>query len=96
MVESRNLYFYLYNSEDVIHLFKTAVAIVPDAKASYSGCGHASNVDSDGIVLLDENVPDDESICVSTSRGAWAVLKLSQTDSTSSNAVTFDEWLYNP
>jgi hypothetical protein len=71
------------------------MAIVPDAKASYSGCSSASHVISAGDVTLDD-LQVDESLCVSTSEGAWATLKLSNDDSGEYTTVTLDIWLHKP
>jgi hypothetical protein len=92
-----SFYYGTTSGAELARLFRrTVVAIVADAKVSYSGCEHASNVETDGVVVLDEDVADDESLCVSTSRGAWAGLKVipQSSDSAPSNRVAFNVWLF--
>jgi hypothetical protein len=64
--------------EDEFHFLKqngTTIVIVPDAEAnSFEGCARGTRIQpgEDFFLLRPE---DDESICVKTTEGAWAVMK---------------------
>ena len=72
---------------------KTAVVYISDSQASYQGCTNGTLIQQGDASLY--QVQQDQSICVATSKGNWAVMKMKKGE-TSSPATTFDVSLFQP
>jgi hypothetical protein len=76
----------------------TQVVYIPDSQASYQGCANGTLIQQ-GVAFMDR-VQQDQSICVATSKGNWAVMKIKDAKSSSSGLgygdITFDVRLFQP
>lgn len=103
-LQGTDLWFYVPGIvyQQLRQLFRQPiVAVAPDTEASsYAGCERATDRKVGGVSLEEDGVGLADSVCVRTSRGAWAVMKVKprpadeEPSAYTPDTVTFDVWVY--
>ncbi|MGH3674087.1 MAG: hypothetical protein ACRDSH_26185 [Pseudonocardiaceae bacterium] len=76
----------------------TQIVFINDSRVSFDGCSQGTLIQ--GNVAHLEKVEQDQSICVSTNRGAWAAMKIVNAKSSTSGLgpgdIIFEVRLFKP